>query len=123
MNDYEETKVINENSINLEFSSDDHYDYSPYYDGKDFLCKTLIKIIHTIIFCNQKLFLYDEIKYYCDKILTIDNTNWEALLKRGIQYYLHGEKIKAESDFSKALEYFPNKEQLRIELEKLNFST
>lgn len=117
----EESKVISENSVNLDFNQEDFDDYSTFYDNKDFLCKTQIKLIHSIILCNQKLYLYDEIIYYCDKILAYDSKDWVARLKRGLHYYLQVNRDKAFSDFKVAVEESPHRDILRIELEKLNY--
>lgn len=115
-----EHRPINDNSINIEFTQEDMSEYSYFYDNKDFLITTLIKLFHSIIYCNQKLYLFNEIIYYCDKILSIDSKDWVARLKRGLYYYFLQDFLKADSDFKIALDGCPYKEQLKYELDKLS---
>lgn len=115
----EENRIINENSINIELVEEDFMEYSTYYDNIEFLLSTQVKLYHSIIFCNQRLFLFDEITYYCDKLLAIDQKDWVARLKRGLYYYLCTDKAKAKSEFKLALEGCPDRELLKSELDKL----
>ena len=119
----EELKIINENSINLEICelTQDDSEFSTFYDNKEFLLNMQIKILHSIIFCNQKLYLFSDILYYCDKIIEINSKDWVARLKRGLYYSLFQQSVKADVDFKLALEGCPNKEMLKKELGKIQF--
>lgn len=116
----EENKEINEKSIQIEITQEEISEYSSYYDNKEFLISTQIKIFHSIIYCNQRLFLFNEIIFYCDKILNLDNMDWVARLKRGLFYYFTHDQKKAELDFKLALEGCPEKHDLKYELDKLS---
>ena len=116
----DENKVINDKSIIINFTQEDNLtDYTCFYDNKEFLINTQIRIFHSIIYCNQKLFLFNEICFYCDKILCLDAKDWVARLKRGLHRYFSQDFQKAESDFKVALEECPEKEHLMLELNKL----
>jgi tetratricopeptide (TPR) repeat protein len=118
--DNEENRVINENSINVEFTEEDFSEYSSFYDNRDFLVSIQIKLFHSIIYCNQRLFLFNEITHYCEKILALDSKDWVARLKRGLYYFLLQDFVKAEVDFKAALEGSPEREKLKYELDKLS---
>ena len=118
--DAEENKEINEKSIQIEITQEELSEYSSYYDNKEFLISTQIRLYHSIIYCNQRLFIFNEIIYYCDKILALDNQDWVARLKRGLFHYFSHDQKKAEVDFKLALEGCPQKEDLRYELDKLS---
>lgn len=119
----EESKIINENSIYLEIDNftQDESEFSNFYDNKEFLQNMQIKILHSIIFCDQKLYLFNDILCYCDKILEIDGKDWVARLKRGLYYSLFQQPVKADIDFKLALEMCPHKEMLKKELAKIQF--
>jgi hypothetical protein len=116
----EENKEINEKSIQIEITQEELSEYSSFHDNKEFLISTQIKLYHSIIYCNQRLFLFNEIFYYCDRILVLDHLDWVARLKRGLFYYFSHDLKNAEVDFKLAIEGCPHKEDLKYELDKLS---
>jgi len=118
----EETdKIINENSIIIEITNVNNTE-NINFENKDFFLNLELKLLHSIIYCCQKMYLFNDLIYYCNKILEIDNKDWVARLKRGLYYSFYQNKQMAEIDFALALEKCPNKVALEKELEKIRFN-